>query len=50
MLAEEQLPADTYAMVGDDDADIEGAQRDGWTPYRYHGQGFGELPDTLEWG
>lgn len=49
-LAEKRLPADAYAMVGDDDADIEGAQRADWTPYRYHGQGFGALPDALEWG
>ncbi|WP_200530996.1 HAD family hydrolase [Halorubrum sp. LN27] len=48
-LAEKRLPADDYAMVGDDDADIEGAQKAEWTAYRYHGQGFGDLPDALTW-
>ena len=48
-LAEKRLPADDYAMVGDDDADIEGARKAGWTTYEYRGQGFGDLPDSLEW-
>jgi putative hydrolase of the HAD superfamily len=46
-VAEQRLPADTYAMVGDDDTDIEGAKNAGWVSYRYNGQGFGELPDVL---
>lgn len=48
-LAEERLPADDYAMVGDDEADIEGAERVGWTPYRYEEGGFGDLPEALDW-
>lgn len=48
-LAEKRLSADSYAMVGDDDVDIEGAQKVGWTTYHYHGQGFGDLPGALEW-
>jgi len=34
-LAEERLPADAYAMIGDGDADVEGARRAGWSAYRY---------------
>lgn len=48
-LAEKRLPADNYAMVGDDDADIEGAQNAGWTTYHYRGQGFGNLPGAITW-
>ncbi|WP_254543947.1 HAD family hydrolase [Halomarina pelagica] len=49
-LAEERLPADEYAMVGDADADVEGARNAGWTAHRYDGGGFGDLPDALGWG
>jgi putative hydrolase of the HAD superfamily len=48
-VAERRLGADAYAMVGDDDADIEGATRAGWTAHRYRGGGFGDLPDALGW-
>ena len=48
-VAEERLPADDYAMVGDSDADVDGAEWVGWTAYRYDGGGFGDLPDALEW-
>lgn len=48
-IAENRLLADAYAMVGDNDADIEGAKRASWTTYRYTEQGFGDLPDALEW-
>ncbi|WP_459808418.1 HAD family hydrolase [Halopiger thermotolerans] len=41
---EERLPADRYAMVGDSDDDIDGAVQAGWTPHRYDGGGFGDLP------
>lgn len=41
---EERLPADRYAMVGDSDDDVDGAAQAGWTPYRYDGSGFGDLP------
>lgn len=33
--AAERLPAEEYAMVGDDDADVEGARDAGWVPIRY---------------
>ena len=48
-LAEERLPAGEYAMVGDSDADVEGARDAGWTAYRYDGDGFGDLPGALDW-
>lgn len=47
-LAERRLPADDYAMVGDSDADVEGARGVGWTAHRYDGDGFGELLGALE--
>ncbi|GAA0680219.1 HAD family hydrolase [Natronoarchaeum mannanilyticum] len=47
--AEERLPADEYAMVGDDDADVDGALAAGWAAHRYDGDGFGDLPDAIEW-
>ena len=47
--AEERLPADAYAMVGDDDADVEGARAAGWTAHRYDGEGFGDLPGAVDW-
>lgn len=48
-LAEERLPADAYAMVGDSDSDVEGGENAGWATYAYDGQGFGDLPEALEW-
>lgn len=48
-LAEQRLPACDYAMVGDADADIDGAKRADWAAYRYGGDGFGTLPDGIEW-
>ena len=36
-------------MVGDGDADVDGADRAGWAAHRYDGGGFGDLPDALEW-
>ena len=48
-VAEERLPADDYAMVGDSDADVDGADRAGWVAHRYDGGGFGDLPEALEW-
>lgn len=47
-LAERRLPADGYAMVGDSDADVEGARGVGWTAHRYDGGGFGALLGALE--
>lgn len=50
-LAEQRLPADGYAMVGDDSAaDVEGARSAGWTAHKYGGGGFGDLPGALDWG
>jgi putative hydrolase of the HAD superfamily len=49
-LAAERLPADAYAMVGDDDADVEGARAAGWAPHRYGGGGFDDLPGAIDWG
>ncbi|WP_440765741.1 HAD family hydrolase [Natronorubrum sp. DTA7] len=48
-LAEARLPARAYAMVGDDDSDVDGARDAGWTAHRYSGGGFAELPDSLDW-
>ena len=47
--AEARLEADAYAMVGDSDADIDGARNAGWAAHRYRGDGFGDLPSALEW-
>lgn len=47
--AENRLPADDYAMVGDGDADVAGAERAGWRIHRYDGGGFESLPDALGW-
>jgi len=49
-LAEERLPAERYAMVGDDPAaDVQGARNAGWTAHEYDGDGFGDLPGALDW-
>jgi putative hydrolase of the HAD superfamily len=48
-LAERRLTADAYAIVGDDDADVDGGRNAGWTTHRYDGEGFGDLPAALEW-
>lgn len=47
--AERRLPADDYAMVGDEDSDLEGARAVGWTAHKYEGDGFEDLPDAIEW-
>lgn len=44
----ERLEAETYAMVGDSESDM-GAGDLGWATVRYEGQGFGDLPDSIEW-
>lgn len=46
---EDRLPATAYAMIGDSDSDVDGADAAGWSTYRYTGGGFGGLPDALEW-
>lgn len=48
-LAEERLPADEYAIVGDADADVEGGRDAGWAVHRYTGDGYGDLPAGFEW-
>jgi putative hydrolase of the HAD superfamily len=47
-LAERRLPADGYTMIGDADADVEGARGVGWTAHRYDGGGFGDLTELVE--
>jgi putative hydrolase of the HAD superfamily len=48
-LAEQRLPAERYAMVGDSASDIEGAENAGWAACRYTGDGFDELPEAIDW-
>lgn len=48
-LFEERLPAERYAMVGDDSADVDGAAAADWAACRYDGSGFGALPDAIDW-
>jgi putative hydrolase of the HAD superfamily len=48
-LFEDRLPAERYAMVGDDAADVDGAAAAGWTGHRYDGSGFGDLPGAIDW-
>lgn len=47
--AEDRLPADDYALVGDSDGDVEGARNAGWTAHQYAGEGFGEVPGVFGW-
>lgn len=46
---ERRLDADAYAMVGDSESDVQGAERVGWQTHRYEGAGFAELPDVFGW-
>lgn len=48
-LAEGRLPADAYALVGDADADIEGAAAAGWARSRYEGGRLADAVDNLDW-
>lgn len=49
-LAEERASATTFGMVGDDDADVEGAENAGWSGvHRYEENGFSDLPGALGW-
>lgn len=48
-LAERRLPADEYAMVGDADDDVEGAQRAGWAAVQYDGGPFPNVARELGW-
>lgn len=47
--AEERLPADEYAIVGDAAADVEGGRDAGWAVHRYAGDGYGDLPAAFGW-
>lgn len=44
----DRLEATQYAMVGDSESDM-GASDLGWATVRYEGQGFGDLPESIEW-
>ena len=46
-LAEDRLGATHYTMVGDDDADVDGAANAGWASIRYEGDGFEMLAADL---
>ncbi|WP_330630211.1 HAD family hydrolase [Halocatena halophila] len=46
-LAEQRLPTEKYTMVGDDDADIAGANAVGWSSIRYTGGGFATIAEEL---
>lgn len=46
---ERRLGADAYAMVGDSESDVEGAENVGWQTHRYEGAGFGMLPSVFGW-
>ncbi|WP_440991675.1 HAD family hydrolase [Haloarchaeobius baliensis] len=47
--AESALTADAFGMVGDSDADVDGATRQGWAALRYDGQRFREVPTEFGW-
>lgn len=42
-LAESRLDADDHLMIGDDDADMDGATNAGWRSKRYEGDGFQDI-------
>jgi putative hydrolase of the HAD superfamily len=46
---ESKLGAEDYAMIGDSDSDIEGADGVGWHSVRYTGQRFASIPESLSW-
>ena len=48
-LLERRLPAASYGMVGDADADVEGARRMGWSAERYDGGDFSSVPTSFGW-
>lgn len=47
---EERPPADAYAIVGDDDAGVEGARDAGWAAHRYDYGEFGDRPAAIGCG
>lgn len=48
-LAEAELPAVEYAMVGDSESDIIGARQQGWMACEYERQSILTIPDALGW-
>lgn len=48
-LAEQRLDADAYALVGDSEADTEGAANADWDALRYEGGEFGDVAGALGW-
>lgn len=46
---EARLPADEFAMVGDDEADVAGGEAVGWATYRYTGERLASVPGALDW-
>lgn len=47
--AADRLPAGEYGMVGDSDADVDGAADAGWTAARYDGGELGDVRGALGW-
>lgn len=47
--AADRLEADAYGMVGDSDADVDGAANVGWAATRYEGGALGDVPAALGW-
>jgi len=46
---ERRLDADAYAMIGDSDDDIDGAENAGWDALRYEGGRLSDVPEALDW-
>ncbi|WP_256300708.1 HAD family hydrolase [Haloarchaeobius salinus] len=47
--AESAVTADAFGMVGDSDADVDGARERGWASLRYDGQRFRDAPAAFGW-
>ncbi|MXR22327.1 HAD family hydrolase [Halobacterium bonnevillei] len=47
--AADRLEAGAYGMVGDSDADVDGAANVGWAATRYEGGTLGDVPAALGW-
>jgi len=47
---ERRIEGTGYAMVGDSEEDVEGARGVGWGAHRYEDDGFGSVPERIEWG
>ena len=46
---ERRIDADGYAMIGDSDDDVDGAEAAGWESLRYDGGRLGDVPAALDW-